>query len=174
MKNEHTDQWGAALQVTDAPQILGHLAQRHDSGVIGYCCIGFGCHRVAGMEPVAVPEDGYRFEHAFGLAPEQFLDWLGLDTSEPNPINHAGGPDGESEDAVDEYALYVDFGDLLDRCIIHGTVPGGRADCAPDNPACAYPPYAHTDTAALHHLNDTFRLSFAQIGDLIRYFGVVA
>jgi len=157
----HWYEWLDSLATTEDPQARGHLAADTDNG-LGYCCLGHGC-TVAGIDMVVLPllddhgneitetdpawvdsEQRYAFAGATDLAPDRFAHWLGLD-------DH------------DKFEVDITVAWPMNPPL---TAP-------PSDDTEAYPdgmPY-HEDLATASNLNDRGRLTFAQIADVLRYFG---
>lgn len=47
--NENMKMWVNALRTTSTPQAKERLASYDEEGQVGYCCLGFGC-KIAGIE----------------------------------------------------------------------------------------------------------------------------
>lgn len=149
-------EWANALRSEVFNQVKGALwvfRAITEGEQTGFCCLGVGC-KIAGVPFTLPPEDDENYgmvntakfgdtKHE-GLPPTEFIDWLGL-----GPVTDAGG-----------IPLYLDTGKVL---FIRWR--------------SSFDDTAQLDTqllssAALHHINDDWGLTFPQIGDLIAYFGV--
>lgn len=163
MKNERTAAWAEDLRTTTAPQVRGHLAAPYvgvEGGeeVIGYCCLGRGCE-VAGIERVKDLDVNnsriFSYLGAKALPPREFARWLGFPKEEVG--RHVG-----------EVSLLIDFPHTLrTQCSEHEICDGEQSS------SCFSEEYMSDDDASsCAQLNDQLYLTFAQIGDLVRYFGV--
>jgi hypothetical protein len=149
---EHLEAWLHDLETTDAPQGTGVLYRENAAkdASIGYCCLGRGC-RVMGLPSTLTNDDEENFGDTiavFGhdgytaLAPPEFIEWLGIDLT--------AEPTSEGYDiALDVPAHLVSRNDSL----------GEVAHCSSLNDG-------------ILRLDHAGRCTFAQIADMIRYFGI--
>ena len=156
MDLDHWNQWLDDLATTEEPQARGHLAADTDDG-LGHCCLGRGC-KVAGIQMVdislATEPDGfehtdpmqssYAFAGATDLAPAEFAHWLGLDDLEKAEVD-------------------ITVAWPMDTRLL------SRVNDADEDWPDGLPYDMDLGTAA--NLNDKGRLTFAQIADVLRYFG---
>lgn len=166
MRNEHTDEWGRGLQTTTLKQgsealvKYPSLLDEHDE-IIDYdwenpefCCMGQLCEEhVPGLE-----REGDAYDGQEGVPPVAALLWLGFPEDEVRMVvDIEEGRDPIAEN-LGGATLYIDFPAGMtwqgppEAAWPGGLLVGSEADCAV--------------------LNDRNQLTFPQIGDLVRYFGV--
>jgi len=156
--------WVDSLLTTDLPQGTARLVTINDrtGEPEGYCCLGEGCviagyrvdkfhlHDEDGEETDLYDEVGYILG-ADELAPREFLEWLGIDES------LLDGGQGD---------VCVDYPPDLKGQGIALVSDGGRIPERPEGQR----PVPLTASA----MNDTLHLTFRQIGETLRYFGIRA
>lgn len=149
MKNERTLQWAGALYATEIPQVKRYLALRGGDEVTGACCLGIGC-LTAGLTPIPTKcgtETESVLVFAFdGEDNKQLPPTPFLEWLGLDTLNEGDEP-GDDEHTT-EWSLMPEWGVLKDP-------EGSRYAMTYDN------------------LNDALGLTFAQIADVVRYFGVV-
>lgn len=168
MKNEHTEAWAHDLITTTRKQVEGVLGKRIAIDAIGNCCLGIGCE-TAGIER-DYPEDGshsFSYLGADTLPPRQFAQWLGFDM------------DVVSEDVRQVGGLCIDWPDetYRVRCYVEAenhALGIHLKVSAHDHELHECSPWIEQDGASSEFaaINDGHTLTFPQIGDMIRYFGV--
>lgn len=151
----HFTEWVDALATTTLPQGIGRLVTINEvTGVVeGYCCLGQGCtvmneipRRSRTTDEISREVDWDPAGSFFGwteLAPPEFHVWLGLDE-----------PDGEDNIAVAMPEEYGVQGRLITEEPIK--VAGHQASV----------------TLTCAAMNDQYLLTFSQIADVLRYFGI--
>jgi hypothetical protein len=155
--------WANELATTDKEQAPGALCLAFSDGRKSYCCLGLGSTLVPDMKiskPMfytldrAVPQVkvGFGKLKADVLAPIEFMSWLGYDMSEKS--------------ADTDYDVYFDIPDsITERSSFDREAEGDGGN--PDyDETCGL---LRKNSAA--SLNDD-GLTFAQIADIIRYFGL--
>lgn len=149
MKTPQMIQWAEFLQTTDLPQTKAHLKEvRLEDGLwetVGYCCLGIGC-LIAGIDEEIPNENDMD-----GL--NEFAYFGGQQDLAPGEFIQWLGLIGEDQ------ALYL--GDGSDLWIDGGGYTVRKGDLLEVQ-----------FTVPLTVLNDDWRLTFAQIGDCIKYFGL--
>lgn len=148
MKSAQTQAWADHLRSTTKSQGHGYLALRAmGTDKVAYCCMGLGCTLIPSLRMEGA-EDGEIF--SFGghtkYPPMEFLRWLGF-TTLPRSVSDAGST-----------KLKIDW-PLVSYPLTQGKPGEMRSE------------FRQHDFN-LDFLNDTVRLTFDQIGDLIAYFGV--
>jgi hypothetical protein len=157
--------WVDDLAVTTLDQATGHLvAIDVETGKpVGYCCLGHGCTLMPNLHlraQVAMDEDGnelHYFEEKgsiFGeedLAPEEFRAWLGVVNLNP----------GQAD-------LYLDVSEGW-GWLTQGRERLNAADGVIDIIGEGEPV---DQWATCSLLNDCANLTFPQIADMLRYFGI--
>lgn len=98
MNIDNINTWIAELRTTTHGQAYGKLCLMHstsDGAVKDFCCLGLGSTLVPGMEITWPSEESqgifqpYTYAPMFGkgrqsgLAPYEFIEWLGLDVMDP-------------------------------------------------------------------------------------------
>lgn len=143
----HLEEWLVELETTTLPQANGWLSALLDRGgetLVGYCCLGIG-------ERCRNPHSPTVIEHGTtSLPPPSFFDWLGIDRQRVDN-------NGESSDVVLDWSLTL--------------YPWREGE--PEAEAEAWGveiDEVYWVTATM--LNDIGHLSFAQIAQCIRYFGI--
>lgn len=164
MRNTNITKWADDLSATNLRQVAGVLARADDVVAgYGYCCLGFGC-QISAPGITATPTEVDRGisqllfgrERADGLAPIEFIEWLGYDTDEiPSGL------------VSSQYDVYFDFPTEL-RTRSHEDYnrehEGGDRD-HDDHGSLMF------NSVSASTLNDE-GFSFAQIADIIRHFGL--
>lgn len=147
MKSAQTQAWADHLRSTTKMQGHGYLALKHWD-TIRYCCMGFGCTLIPSLKMVT-SEGGeiFSFDGHSKYPPKAFLRWLGFTTVPAHDFDTVS------------HTLRVDW-PWSEFPNGQGTVGGGEY---------MYPLASFN----FDYLNDTDKFTFAQIGDMIAYFGIV-
>lgn len=178
MRNDNITAWANGLIATSDKQAEGHLCVvNRETGERQFCCLGWGsAYLVPGLE-IHWPEGddftaydehglavGMRDEESVqfgaaavnGCAPREFIEWLGY-TPEPY-----------QQGAPNEWDVYLDIPhDLRVR------PQYDKPDDPMDHTSPLFDDALEMLTLTCATLNDE-GFTFAQIGDLIRYFGLHA
>lgn len=149
MNTEHVKRWTAALRTTNIEQTTGQLGLTL-AGVTRMCCLGFGCTLVPEVQGLITWQD------------------VGEDVDSVDSAMVVDLEDGEWSDSMPPKEFHVWLG---------ATVQGGlhAGDVLPDWTNEWYDREGVTYLATLPcaKLNDNVGLTFAQIADVVDYFGVV-
>lgn len=161
--------WLDRLAVGDLAQVQGSLVMEMEfvggERRFGYCCLGVGC-LVAEVQEHVAGSAGQGLVHKFGatectgLAPIEFVDWLGLNV----PENGHGTLHGEGFD------LRLDL-DHHDRATIDWAGAHPFANDEDEREGLRQPSGSLLYVTATQ-MNDEFGLTFPQIADMFRHFGV--
>lgn len=158
MKNERTDEWGYWLLTTPLMQGKGalHKVDPETNNHL-FCCLGIGVEKSQAYESKEEQESDsefarngetimvYAYDGADGLPDIAFYKWLGFTDKDFLEAGHE--PEATDSDGLD---CYLD-------------APGVKLQ---DNWN------THLGQLTLATLNDSWDLTFPEIGDLIIYFGI--
>lgn len=149
--NENIQAWVDELKTTDKPQSRGVLHEVEDGQTVGYCCLGIWCEMALNLGVEMTVDSNpttttVSYDGATSILPTSAADALGADNSPwvviPNPNFDHTKSRGKSPVVLD----------------------GGLEVWREDNPKyLVYEP--------LTDLNDLYKLTFAQIAQLVEFAG---
>ncbi len=162
--NAHFDQWVDSLATTTLPQAQSRLVTINwESGKPeGYCCMGQACTLVPGLSLTVNEEDTSDWADADGSTVYDEVGWYGQwsETAPPELLDHLG----ISHDAS-EHDIYVDLPE--EYAMTQGkkvvNIQTGEATSSGSS---------SERRLGCSVLNDTYDLTFSQIADVLRYFGI--
>lgn len=166
MRTDNMTTWANGLLTTTDKQADGTMCRQFASGRKEFCCLGWGSTLVPNMpirwedanligkDPDFHYEIGFGEAGTAGLAPIEFMEWLGYDMSE---VENRSGAWDVFIDFPEGLRVRPDY-DTRGEALDHESPYFTDAVLMRTNMTCA-------------SLNDS-GFTFAQIGDLLLYFGI--
>jgi hypothetical protein len=166
--NDHFDEWVDSLATTTLPQGTGRLVTigQETGKPIGYCCMGQACTLVPHLSLSINEEDTSDWDSPT-LEGETVYDEVGYydqwaEMAPPELLAHLG-----VEHDLEQSDIFVDLPDEyamsqgeLNNVALHGGQPISTNEHLEPRLGCSV-------------LNDRYNLTFSQIADVLRYFGIM-